>query len=237
MENIVEVNSLKKTFENNFVALNNITFNLKKGGIIGLLGPNGAGKTTLIKILAGMITDYTGEVKINGHSLGVETKKIVSYLPDVDFINPSWTVKYALEYYSDFFDDFDKEKAIILFEKLSISLNKKFKTLSKGTREKVQLVLTLSRNALLYVFDEPIAGVDPAARELIFNLILDNYNKNGTLIISTHFISEAEKILTEFMFIKNGEIIRKGNVKSVVENQHKSIDEIFREDFKCLKDF
>ena len=110
MENIVEVNSLKKTFENNFVALNNITFNLKKGGIIGLLGPNGAGKTTLIKILAGMITDYTGEVKINGHSLGVETKKIVSYLPDVDFINPSWTVKYALEYYSDFFDDFDKEK-------------------------------------------------------------------------------------------------------------------------------
>lgn len=237
MNTIVDIRNLTKRYGKDFIALDNIDLSLPKGKIIGLLGPNGSGKTTLIKILSGLITSYNGTVLIDGKLVGVETKKIVSYLPDVDFINDTWTTKYAIEYYGDFFADFDKEKALLLMNKLDIDLNKKFKQLSKGTREKVQLILCLSRRAELYIFDEPIAGVDPAARELIFKLILDNYNKEASIIISTHLISEAEKILSDFVFIKKGKIVRSGNVEQVLLEEKKTLDELFREDFRCLSDF
>lgn len=236
MDNLVEINNLSKSY-GKFKALDNITLTFSKGRIIGLLGPNGAGKTTLIKILTGLIRNYEGTILVNSKPIGIESRKIISFLPDDDFLDKTWTVGYAIEYYSDFFADFDREKAYELVNKLGLNLKQTFKTLSKGTREKLQLILTLSRQAELYIFDEPIAGVDPAARDLIFNLILENYNKEASIIISTHLISEAEKILDDFVFIKNGSIVNFGNVKETKEKTGKTIDEIFREEFKCLQDF
>lgn len=240
MENnnyIVQIKHLDKFYGKKFCALHNINLNIESGKIVGLLGPNGAGKTTMIKILSGMIQNYHGEVLINNMPIGIETKKIVSYLPDSEFLDPDWTVSYSLEYYSTFFDDFDKEKALKLIDQLGLDLKKKFSKLSKGTKEKLQLILTLSRNAKLYIFDEPIAGVDPAARDLIFKLILDNCAKDATILISTHLISDAEKILDDYIFIKKGGIVEIGNVKQVREETGKTIDEIFREEFSCLQDF
>jgi len=233
----IEIKNLTKTYGRDSIALYDVNLLIPQGKIVGLLGPNGAGKTTLIKILAGIIKNYSGEVLIKGNKVGVETKKCLAYLPDCDILDPSWSVSYAISYYQDFFNDFDKEKATSLMNKLDISLTKKIKSLSKGTREKVQLILTLSRQSDIYIFDEPIAGVDPAARDLIFDLILQNYNKNATIIISTHLIADAERILDEFIFIKKGKIVKHGNVKEVKLKEGKSIDEIFREEFKCLADF
>lgn len=232
-ETLINIHNLTKTYGKSNIALNGIHLEIPSGRIVGLLGPNGAGKTTLIKILTGLIKNYQGAVSINGSKIGPKTKEIISYLPDTDFISPTWTVKYAVSYYGDFFKDFDKEKALRLLQKLDIPLNKRFKALSKGTREKLQLILTLSRNALLYIFDEPIAGVDPAARDVIFDLILQNYNKSATILISTHLIADAERILDDFLFIKKGEIVRIGKVRDTIEETGKTIDELFREDFKC----
>ena len=236
MDNFVEINDLYKSY-GDVIALNHISLTLQKGKIYGLLGPNGAGKSTLIKILAGLIRNYQGEVKVNDKPLGIESRKVISYLPDSQAFADHWTVSYALEYYGDFFDDFDKEKALNLIEQLDVPLKKTFKTLSKGTKEKVQLILCLSRKAELYIFDEPIAGVDPAARDLIFKLILDNYNQKGSIIVSTHLISDAENILDEFFFIKKGKIVNQGNVKAIKEEKQMTLDQIFREEFKCLRDF
>lgn len=219
------------------LALDGVSVSLEKGKIYGFLGPNGAGKTTFIKIISGLIRNYTGEIYINDRPLSLQSRKIISYLPDQEFISGNWTIEYALEYYGDFFEDFDKSKALKLIELLDLPLKKTFKTLSKGTREKLQLILCLSRKADLYIFDEPIAGVDPAARDVIFKLILENYNKEGSIIISTHLISDAEKILDDFFFIKKGKIVKSGNVKQIKEEKGKSLDEIFREEFKCLSDF
>lgn len=219
------------------LALDGVSVSLEKGKIYGFLGPNGAGKTTFIKIISGLIRNYTGEIYINDRPLSLQSRKIISYLPDQEFISGNWTIEYALEYYGDFFEDFDKLKALKLIELLDLPLKKTFKTLSKGTREKLQLILCLSRKADLYIFDEPIAGVDPAARDVIFKLILENYNKEGSIIISTHLISDAEKILDDFFFIKKGKIVKSGNVKQIKEEKGKSLDEIFREEFKCLSDF
>ena len=180
MDDIVVINNLTKRFSQ-ITALDNFSIKLPKGKVIGMLGPNGSGKTTLIKILTNLSMQYEGEVLINGQKPGIETKKIVSYLPDCNFLSDSWTVNDAIEYFVDFFVDFDEQKARNLISQLGINFNQKIKTLSKGTKEKVHLVLVLSRNAELYIFDEPIAGVDPAARDLIFKLILENYNKNGTI--------------------------------------------------------
>ncbi len=234
---IVQIKNLNKFYGKKFCALHDVNLNIESGKIVGLLGPNGAGKTTMIKILSGMIQNYQGEVLIDNKKIGIETKKLVSYLPDSDFFDPSWKVSYALEYYSAFFKDFDKEKALNLISQLDLDLNKKFSKLSKGTKEKLQLIMTLSRKAKLYIFDEPIAGVDPAARDLIFKLILDNCAKDSTIIISTHLISDAEKILDDYIFIKKGSIVESGNVKQVREEKGKTIDEIFREEFSCLQDF
>ena len=233
----IEIKNLTKLYGKDSIALYDVNLTLPQGKIVGLLGPNGAGKTTLIKILTGIIKNYSGEVYVNDYKVGVETKKHIAYLLDIEFIDPSWNVSYAISYYQDFFNDFDKDKALHLMEKLDIPLNKKFKSLSKGTREKVQLILTLSRQSDIYIFDEPIAGVDPAARDLIFDLILQNYNKAATIIISTHLIADVERILDQFVFIKKGKIVRQGDVKETTQKEGKSIDEIFREDFRCLADF
>lgn len=233
MDTIIDIRNLTKRY-GYFLALNDVNISFPRGKIIGLLGPNGAGKTTLIKIITGLVKDYSGVVLVNDQPIGITSKKVISYLPDKDFLNNSWSCKYALNYYKDFFNDFDEDKAINLFNKLDIPLDKRFKDLSKGTREKVQLILTLSRNAELYIFDEPIAGVDPAAREMIFHLIMENYNKNASIIISTHLISEVEDVLTDFVFINKGKIIRSGDVSETTHLENKSLNDIFKEEFRCF---
>ena len=233
MDTIIDIRNLTKRY-GYFLALNDVNISFPRGKIIGLLGPNGAGKTTLIKIITGLVKDYSGVVLVNDQPIGITSKKVISYLPDKDFLNNNWTCKYALNYFKDFFNDFDEDKAINLFNKLDIPLDKRFKDLSKGTREKVQLILTLSRNAELYIFDEPIAGVDPAAREMIFHLIMENYNKNVSIIISTHLISEVEDVLTDFVFINKGKIIRSGDVSETTHLENKSLNDIFKEEFRCF---
>ena len=230
-EVIISVNGLSKNYGGN-AALRNVSLDLHKGRIIGLLGPNGCGKTTLIKLLANLLTQYQGSILINGHKPGLETKKIISYLPDRNYLADNWTANQAISYFKDFYEDFDEKQARELISKLQIDPFMKFKSMSKGTKEKLQLILVLSRQAQVYLFDEPIAGVDPAARDLIFELILQNYNKLATVIISTHLIYDVEKILDDVIFLRQGEVIRYGNVKHIVNTYQKSIEDLFKEDFK-----
>lgn len=231
MDDIVVINNLTKRFSQ-ITALDNFSIKLPKGKVIGMLGPNGSGKTTLIKILTNLSMQYEGEVLINGQKPGIETKKIVSYLPDCNFLSNSWTVNNAIEYFVDFFADFDEQKARNLIAQLGINFNQKIKTLSKGTKEKVHLVLVLSRNAELYIFDEPIAGVDPAARDLIFKLILENYNKNGTILMATHLILEAEAIFDYAFFINNGRLALYDSVENIKNKTGKTLDQLFREIYR-----
>ncbi len=231
MYDIVVINNLTKRFSQ-ITALDNFSIKLPKGKVIGMLGPNGSGKTTLIKILTNLSMQYEGEVLINGQKPGIETKKIVSYLPDCNFLSDSWTVNDAIEYFVDFFVDFDEQKARNLISQLGINFNQKIKTLSKGTKEKVHLVLVLSRNAELYIFDEPIAGVDPAARDLIFKLILENYNKNGTILMATHLILEAETIFDYAFFINNGRLALYDSVENIKNKTGKTLDQLFREIYR-----
>ena len=231
MDDIVVINNLTKRFSQ-ITALDNFSIKLPKGKVIGMLGPNGSGKTTLIKILTNLSMRYEGEVLINGQKPGIETKKIVSYLPDCNFLSDSWTVNNAIEYFVDFFADFDEQKARNLIAQLGINFNQKIKTLSKGTKEKVYLVLVLSRNAELYIFDEPIAGVDPAARDLIFKLILENYNKNGTILMATHLILEAEAIFDYTFFINNGRLALYDSVENIKNKTGKTLDQLFREIYR-----
>ena len=231
MDDIVVINNLTKRFSQ-ITALDNFSIKLPKGKVIGMLGPNGSGKTTLIKILTNLSMQYEGEVLINGQKPGIETKKIVSYLPDCNFLSDSWTVNDAIEYFVDFFVDFDEQKARNLISQLGINFIQKIKTLSKGTKEKVHLVLVLSRNAELYIFDEPIAGVDPAARDLIFKLILENYNKNGTILMATHLILEAETIFDYAFFINNGRLALYDSVENIKNKTGKTLDQLFREIYR-----
>lgn len=231
MDDIVVINNLTKRFSQ-ITALDNFSIKLPKGKVIGMLGPNGSGKTTLIKILTNLSMQYEGEVLINGQKPGIETKKIVSYLPDCNFLSDSWTVNDAIEYFVDFFVDFDEQKARNLISQLGINFNQKIKTLSKGTKKKVHLVLVLSRNAELYIFDEPIAGVDPAARDLIFKLILENYNKNGTILMATHLILEAETIFDYAFFINNGRLALYDSVENIKNKTGKTLDQLFREIYR-----
>ena len=227
----LEVRNLSKRF-GSINALNNISFNINNGEIVGLLGPNGSGKTTLLKIITGLINNYEGDVLVYGNKVGIATKKYTAYLPDCNFISPSWSVFYSISYFADFFDDFDKVKAISLLKDCNISLNSTFKSLSKGTKEKLQLVLILSRKAGLYILDEPIAGVDPIARDLIFKLILENYNKEASILISTHLISSVESILSSAIFLKYGEIIESSKVADLKERfENKDLESIFKELF------
>jgi len=216
----------------NVLALNNATFSLDSGKIVGLLGPNGSGKTTLIKILNGLLTADSGKVEINGLAPGVETKKIVAYLPDNNYLNSYMTVRQIVNFFKDFYDDFRENLAYEMLEKLGISPDTKLKTLSKGNKEKVCLILTMSRNAKLYVLDEPIAGVDPAARDYVIRTIINNYNHEATVLISTHLISDIEQVLDEVIFIRDGSVVLHKSIDEIREEHAKSVDELFREVFR-----
>ena len=232
MNELLVCKDLEKNYS--FVkALNNVNLNLEKGKIIGLLGPNGSGKTTLIKIIAGLLKADKGEVFIDGEKVSEKTKSFVSYLPERNYLDDTMKVYETVELFSDFYDDFDKTVAFKMLENLEIDLNRKFKNLSKGMKEKVQLVLVMSRKARLYLLDEPIGGVDPATRDYILNTIVSNYAKESTVIISTHLIADVEKVLDEFVFIKNGEIVLQTSVDNLREEKGVSVDEYFREVFKC----
>ena len=231
MSEIVRCSDLSKNY-GDVKALDNLSFTLESGKIVGLLGPNGSGKTTLIKLLNGLLTPTKGEILIDGKSVGVETKKIVAYLPDNSYLNSWMTVKQIVAYFADFYEDFRPEVAYEMLARLDISPNKKLKTLSKGNKEKVCLILVMSRNARLYVLDEPIAGVDPAARDYVISTIINNYNPEATVIISTHLIADIEQVLDEVIFLKNGHLVLKNTVDEIRTEHGKSVDELFREVFK-----
>ncbi len=230
-KHIIEINSLSKSY-GDFLAIDNLSVDFPFGKIIGLLGPNGSGKTTLIKLFTGMLHQYEGNILIDGLKPGIDTKKVVSYLPDRNFLPRKWTAKDIIEYYKDFFPDFMEERAWELIKQLEIDPNKRFKEMSKGTKEKIQLIMILSRKAKLYIFDEPIAGVDPAARELIFRLILSNFDRECSIIICTHLISEVEDILDYAIFISKGKIALKNDVDAIREATGKSLNEVFKEMYR-----
>lgn len=215
-------------------ALREIDLEIEKGKIIGLLGPNGSGKTTLIKIVNGLLVPTSGEVLVNGNKIGVETKKVISFLPERTYLNPDMKVLECVQMFADFYEDFNKEKALNLVDRLHIEKESKLKHLSKGTKEKVQLILVMCRTADLYILDEPIAGVDPAARDLILNLIMENLNPNASLMICTHLISDIESILDDVVFINEGRIILHKNADELRMEYNGSINDAFREAFRCF---
>ena len=229
---LVECKALTKCY-GKAVALNQINLNLEAGKIIGLLGPNGSGKTTLIKTCAGLLTPTAGSVTINGFSIGVETKNMVAYLPERTYLSKWTKVKDILDFFEDMYTNFDKEVAYQMLSDLSINPNDKLKTMSKGTREKVQLILVMSRKAALYLLDEPMGGVDPAARDYILNTIITNYNPEGSILISTHLISDVENILDDVVMIKQGNIVCHDSVDHIRVEYKQSLDHVFREVFRC----
>lgn len=232
MNPILECRNLTKCYDNK-IALNSINLSLERGKIIGLLGPNGSGKTTLIKLLNGLLVPTEGSIFVDGHTPGIETKKIVSYLPERTYLSMHMRVSEIINYFADFYSDFDRSRAYDMLKRLNINPSDRLRTMSKGTKEKIQLILVMSRRAKLYCLDEPIAGVDPAARDYILSTILNNYDENATIIISTHLISDVENILDDVVFIQNGQIRLSDSVDNIRFNQGKSIDSLFREVFKC----
>lgn len=231
MTPLVEIKELNKHY-GKLQALNHVNLTLEKGHIIGLLGPNGSGKTTLLKAMNGLL-ETKGTLLIDGNAPGTKTKAIVSYLPERTYFNEKMTVNKIIEFFRDFYADFDEGKARALLKELQIDENAKLKHLSKGTKEKVQLILVLSRKAKLYLLDEPIGGVDPAARDVILDLILKMYDPESTVVISTHLITDVERIFDEVFFLKEGTIVTHGDADAMREEHNKSIDELFREVFQC----
>ena len=231
MSELLCTKNLVKRYSN-VLALNDVTITLTSGKIVGLLGPNGSGKTTLIKLINGLLTADSGTIEINGNAPGVESKKEVAYLPDNNYLNSYMTVKQIVDFFKDFYADFREELAYEMLTKLGISPETKLKTLSKGNKEKVCLILTMSRNAKLYVLDEPIAGVDPAARDYVIRTIINNYNPEATVLISTHLISDIEQVLDEVIFLKDGKVVLQKTVDEIREEHQKSVDELFREVFR-----
>lgn len=227
---ILNCENLCKAFGKKIV-LKNVNLSLEKGRIVGLLGPNGSGKTTLIKIINTLLTADSGSVTVDNLKLGIETKRIVSYLPDKECL-PDWmSIKELVEFYADFYEDFNRENAYEMIDRLKLNVNDKLKRLSKGNREKVQLILVMSRKARLYILDEPIGGVDIVTRDYILQSIISNYNEDATIVIATHLIKDVEKILDEVVFIKDGEIVLHKSVEDIREEDNMSIDEKFREVF------
>ncbi len=216
----------------NLTALSDINITLESGRIVGLLGPNGSGKTTLIKIINGLLTPTGGTVIIDGEPVGPRTKAVVAYLPDNNYLNSWMSVQQIIDYFKDFYADFREELAYEMLAHLDIAPDRRLKTLSKGNKEKVCLILTMSRNAKLYVLDEPIAGVDPAARDYVISTIINNYNPEATVLISTHLIADIEQVLDEVLFIQNGQLLLQKSVDAIREENGKSVDELFREVFK-----
>ena len=232
MRPILECQRLTKKY-GSFFALSELTLSLDRGQIVGLLGPNGSGKTTLIKLANGLLNPTDGHIMINGLAPGTESKKIVSYLPDRSFFSEHMKVKEIISYYTDFYDNFSTDRASKMLDTLEIDINSRFSARSKGTKEKVQLVLVMSRDADLYILDEPIGGVDPAARDYILQTILTNYNENATVLISTHLISDIENVLDRVIFLRNGQLALNETVDDIRLKYGKSVDALFREVFKC----
>lgn len=231
MSEILCCKHLSKNY-GNITALSNVDLTLESGKIVGLLGPNGSGKTTLIKLINGLLTPSGGMISINGNAPGVQSKAEVAYLPDNIYLNTWMTVDQIITYFADFYADFRKELAYEMMARLDISPKKKLKTLSKGNKEKVCLILVMSRNAKLYVLDEPIAGVDPAARDYVISTIIQNYNPEATVLISTHLISDIEEVLDEVIFLRQGHLVLHKTVDAIREEHGSSVDELFREVFK-----
>lgn len=232
--NVLECKNLTKSYKKDILVLNDMELELPAGRIVGLLGPNGCGKSTLIKLIAGLLQPDSGTITVCGHPVGPESKALVSYLPERPYFNPSQRVTDLIRMFEDFYADFDKEIALKLLGDLNIDPQARMKTLSKGTKEKVQLILVMSRRAKLYLLDEPIAGVDPAAREYILRTIVSNYNPEGTIVITTHLIADVEQVLDDFMFLAyGGVIVSAGNAEQIRQNTGKSLDALFREVFRC----
>lgn len=234
VECLVEINNLTKVYGSNLrPAVNGMNIKLPRGRIIGLLGPNGSGKTTLIKMMNGLLTPTSGNIMIGGEPVGKSTKAHVAYLPDRTYLSNGQKVSEVLKFFSDFYADFNIGKAMQMLQSLGIDPSSKMQTLSKGTKEKVQLILVMSREADLYILDEPIAGVDPAARDYILRTIINNYNPNATVIISTHLISDIEQVLDEVIFVRYGSIVLYTSVDNIRQEHGKTVDAYFREVFAC----
>lgn len=231
MSEILCCQNLSKTYGNTS-ALSSVNLTLDSGKIVGILGPNGSGKTTLIKLISGLLTPTSGSILINGNTPGVKSKSEVAYLPDNIYLNTWMTVKQIVKYFADFYADFREELAFEMLARLRISPDMRLKTLSKGNKEKVCLILVMSRAAKLYVLDEPIAGVDPAARDYVISTIIQNYNPEATVLISTHLISDIEEILDEVIFLRQGQIVLHKTVDAIREENDSSVDELFREVFR-----
>ena len=230
---ILEIKNLIKKYHTKNV-IDNISLNVDSGKIVGLLGPNGSGKTTLIKLLAGLLTATSGDILIDNKEIGIETKAIVSFLPDRPYFANWMKVHDILAFFADFYRDFSMKKATEILKLLNIGVNDRIKTMSKGTKEKLNLVLVMSRAARLYLLDEPIAGVDPAARDYILRTIISNYSEDSSVIITTHHIADVEKILDDVIFLNEGKIELNSAVEDLREERGKSVDEIFRETYICL---
>ena len=231
MSELLRCDRVTKTFGTT-TALNNVSFSLDSGKIVGILGPNGSGKTTLIKLINGLLTPNNGNILIEGELPGPITKSKVAYLPDNIYLNSWMSVKQIVNYFADFYEDFVPERAYEMLARLDISPDRRLKTLSKGNKEKVCLILVMSRQAKLYVLDEPIAGVDPAARDYVISTIINNYNPEATVLISTHLIADIEQILDEVLFIRNGDLILHKTVDEIREEHGMSVDGLFREVFR-----
>ncbi|MBP3272904.1 MAG: ABC transporter ATP-binding protein [Ruminococcus sp.] len=232
MEQVLSCSGLSKSY-GGFPALSDASFNLYSGRIIGLLGPNGSGKTTFIKMAAGLLRPDSGELKICGNDIGVETKSVVSYLPDRDYLPDYMKVADTIKLFSDFYTDFDAPKALDMISRLSVDINKKFSQLSKGMREKIQLSLVMSRNAKLYLLDEPIAAVDPAARDYILDTVMKNYNKEAAVLISTHLIYDIEKLLDDVLMLQNGTVRLYDSAENIRQQTGLTVDQYFREVYRC----
>jgi len=229
---LVECNGLCKEFENKQV-LKNINLKIPRGKIIGLLGKNGTGKSTLIKLINDLLTPTSGEVLINGERPSVKSKEIISYLPERTYLDREMTIKEAIKYFEEFYKNFDVEKAVKLLKDLDLDINTKISKMSKGMQEKLQLILVMSRNAELYILDEPLGGVDPATRDYILDTILTNFCDGASVIISTHLISDVERILDEVVFVDQGKIVLTSSADELRNKENASIDEVFRRYFKC----
>lgn len=230
MKNLVEIKDLSKSYFNK-KALNNVNFNIEKGKVVGILGPNGSGKTTLIKILVGLLRQSKGEVKIDGQDIGIYTKSIVSYLPDRNFLYKWMKIKDAKEFYQDFYKDFNEKTFDELLDFMKLDKDMKIESLSKGMHEKLNLSLVLAREAKLYVLDEPIAGVDPVARDQILDAIINNYRQESSMLITTHLVRDMENLFDELIFLKEGEIVLEGNAEALREEKGKQVDDIYKEIF------
>ena len=229
---LVKCNNLCKEFDNKQI-LNNINLIIPKGKIVGLLGKNGSGKTTLIKLINDLLTPTSGEVLINGEKPSIKSKKVISYLPERTYLDKSMKISQIITFFDEFYDNFDKEKAIKLLKDLDLDINSKVSKMSKGMQEKLQLILVMSREAELYILDEPLGGVDPATRDYILDTILSNFSEGASVIISTHLISDIERILDEVISINKGKIVLTSSADELRKKENASIDEIFRRCFKC----